>query len=171
LGSAVWLTITGTALADTAVPAQPATKPTERKIEAKSPGEVAAQICAILDAGPMPWQLYRSYAGMFVGFADRQARVPVATREAMEQRQRLVAHYQGMAKLLQQMQECAALRDGIKFKQIDIPFGERQTKYKEAKEQHEVFLKQFVVMGSKLPGFRLPKDRAQANAARSSKSR
>ena len=154
------LVLAETVMADNAAgvprtPAAPtaATKPT--KVEVKTPGEVASQVCTVLAARKTPWQIYRSYTTIFQDFAARQARVPVATPEAQQQRQRLVAHYQGMADLLQKMQECAVVRDDIKQHRTDIPFGERQTKYAEAGKRHDLLLQQFTAMGNMLPGFKL----------------
>lgn len=154
------LVLAQTAVADSAAvapkaPATPTTPAKPPKIQVKSPGEMAAQVCTLLAVRKMPWQIYQSYSAIFEGFAARQARVPAATPEAQQQRQRLVIHYRGMANLLQQMQECAAIRDGIKQHRTEIPFGERQIQFTEAGKRHDLLLQQFVAMGSKLPGFRL----------------
>lgn len=154
------LVLVPTAVADgtAAAPRTPATPTTPAKppkVEVKSPGEMAAQVCSLLTVRKMPWQIYQSYTAMFQDFAARQARVPAATPEAQQQRQRLVTHYQGMVTLLQQMQECAVIRDNIKQNRTEIPFGERQAQYSEAGKRHDVLLEQFIAMGSKLPGFRL----------------
>lgn len=145
-------------------PVAPAKPP---KIELKSPGEMAAQVCTLLAVRKMPWQIHQSYTAIFQDFAVRQARVPAATAEAQQQRQRLVAHYQAMANLLQQMQECAVIRDNIKQHRTEIPFGERQAQYSEAGKRHDVLLEQFVAMGSKLPGFRLAAKPAPSKTATS----
>jgi hypothetical protein len=145
--------IAGQAMAANGTPAQatrPApTAPKKKKIVVKSPGEIATQLSVILRNGKTPWQLYPTYVSMFQRFAERQARVPAATKEAQDLRKRMVAHYQGMAKLLQQMQECAAVRDGIKQNRTDIP-------YSEAGKKQKLLLQQFMAMGSRLPGFKMP---------------
>jgi len=142
--------------AEQAVAAGPSTAPGEaRKIEPKSPGEMATQICALLANRRTPWQIYGSYIAIFQDFAVRQARVPVATPEAQMQRQRWVAHYQGMATLLQQMQECAKIRDAIKLNQTDLGPHERRDAFREASQQFDVHFQQFVAMSQRLPGFKI----------------
>lgn len=161
------------AAADATTPQAPKATPapTEaarpKKVEMKTPGEVASQVCTILAGHKTPWQIYQSYTTIFQDFALRQSRVPVATAEAQQQRQRLVAHYQGMASLLQQMQECAVIRDNIKHNRTDIPFGDRQAAYLEAGKRHDLLLQQFIVMGSKLTGFRLATPVANQTEAKS----
>jgi len=128
-----------------------------REVVPKSPGEMASQICVILANRKTPWQIYRTYTEMFVRFAKNQQRVPTATREAQQKRQRLVLHYRNMAGLLQRMQACAVIRDGIKHNRTDVPFGERQSTYEKQGEKLGGLLRQFTIMGSKLHGFRPPK--------------
>jgi hypothetical protein len=153
-------------------PAQPGTPPSavpKKKVVVKSPGEVATQVCIILQNGKTPWQLYRTYVSMFQRFAERQARVPAATADAQKLRKRMVEHYQGMANLLVQMQECATVRDGIKQNRTDIPFGERQEKYSEAGKKQELLLRQFMAMGSKLSGFRMPQQPVRPTVKRAAR--
>ncbi len=152
------LVLAQTSAADPATsgtPKTPAATAKPKKTEVKTPGEVASQVCVVLANHKTPWQIYQSYAAIFQDYALRQSRVPAATAEAQQLRQRLVAHYQGMAMLLQQMQECAVIRDNIKQNRTEIPFGERQAAYVEAGKRHDLLLQQFIVMGSKLTGFRL----------------
>lgn len=125
------------------------------KIEQKNPGEMATQICTVLASRRTPWQLYDSYISIFQDYALRQSRVPVATPEAQVQRQRWVAHYQGMASLLQQMQECAKIRDGIKLNRTDLAPHERRDAFREANQQFDVHFQQFVAMSQRLPGFKM----------------
>jgi hypothetical protein len=144
----------GSAVAEPA--AAPAAAPQEtKKVVQRSPGEVATQVCALLANRRTPWQIYGSYIGIFQDFAQRQARVPAATPEAQMQRQRLVAHYQGMASLLQQMQECAKIRDGIKQNQTDLPAEQRRDAFREASTQLDEHFVKFVAMSRQLPGFRI----------------
>ena len=133
------------------------TKDGVREVVPKSPGEIASQVCVILANRKTPWQIYRTYAGLFMRFAKNQQRVPAGTREAQQKRQRTVIHYRNMAGLLQQMQACAVVRDGIKNNRTDIPFGERQSTYEEQGKKLGGLLRQFATMGSKLHGFKSPK--------------
>jgi hypothetical protein len=133
------------------------TKDGVREVVPKSPGEIASQVCVILANRKTPWQIYRTYAGLFMRFAKNQQRVPAGTREAQQKRQRTVIHYRNMAGLLQQMQACAVVRDGIKHNRTDVPFGERQSTYEEEGKKLGSLLRQFATMGSKLRGFKLPK--------------
>lgn len=146
-----------------AAPAAPAPSE-EKKIEAKSPGEVASQLCALLASRRTPWQIYDSYIAIFQDYAVRQSRVPVATAEAQQLRQRWVAHYQGMAHLLQRMQEYAKLRDDIKRNLTDLPPHERQDAFREAGQQFDRLFQQFVAMGRRLPGFRIDEEIAKRPA-------
>jgi hypothetical protein len=140
----------------TAPAAAPSAAPKEgKKIEQKNPGEMATQICTLLANRRTPWQLYDSYISIFQEYALRQSRVPVATAEAQVQRQRWVAHYQGMASLLQQMQECAKVRDGIKLNRTDVPPHERREAFREANQQFDVHFQKFVAMSQRLPGFKM----------------
>lgn len=129
--------------------------PIEKKV--KTPGEVASQLCVILANGKMPWQIYGGYTDIFVGYARRVEMQHGGTRKLRKNQQRLVQHYRQMAGLLQQMQSCAEIRDGIKQNRTDIPFGKRTSTYREQRKRHGELLRQFADMGSKLPGFQLPK--------------
>ena len=133
-----------------------ATKDGVREVVPKSPGEIASQVCAILANRKTPWQIYRTYAVVFMRFANNQQRVPAGTREAQQKRQRTVIHYRNMAGILQRMQACAVVRDGIKNNRTDIPFGERQSTYEEQGMKLGGLLRQFATMGSKLHGFSPP---------------
>ncbi len=164
LGNTCLAAVAATLLAAGSALAQPAAAPgaapsaasrETKKIEQKSPGEMATQICLVLANRRTPWQLYDSYISIFQDFALRQSRVPVATPEAQAQRQRWVAHYQGMASLLLQMQECAKIRDGIKLNRTDLAPHERRDAFREANQQFDVHFQQFVAMSQRLPGFKI----------------
>ena len=113
-------------------------------------------MCAILARGKTPWQLYPAYTDIFLGYAKKVEMEHAGTKEMQRKQQQLVLHYRGMATLLQQMQACAQIRDGIKQNRTNVPFGERKATYEEQGKRHKELVAEFASMGSKLPGYKPP---------------